>query len=199
MITGRPKKPVILPEEIREQLGAIVNSRSSPHGLVRRARIVLLAADGVSNNAIAERVGISHQMVCHWRQRYLQQGLTGLHDELRPGRPRSISDEEVATLVRKTLETKPRDGTHWTVRTVAKDSELSRTTVHRIWQAFGLQPHHQRHFKLSTDPFFVEKVRHRMILPQSPGQSDGAPRNNIESTAFFYCGEPFYRFHLFAH
>jgi transposase len=159
MITGRPKKPVILSKEVREQLGAIVNSRSSPHGLVRRARIVLLAADGISNNAIAERVGISHQMVCHWRQRYLQQGLAGLHDELRPGRPRSISDEEVATLVRKTLETKPRDGTHWTVRTVAKDSELSRTTVHRIWQAFGLQPHRQRHFKLSTDPFFVEKVR----------------------------------------
>jgi putative transposase len=159
MITGRPKKPVILPQEIREQLGAIVNSRSSPHGLVRRARIVLLAADGISNNVIAERVGISHQMVCHWRKRYLQQGLAGLHDELRPGRPRSISDEEVATLVRKTLETKPRDGTHWTVRGVAKDSELSRTTVHRIWQAFGLQPHRQRHFKLSTDPFFVEKVR----------------------------------------
>ena len=159
MITGRPKKPVILPQEIREQLSAIVNSRSSPHGLVRRARIVLLAADGISNNAIAERVGISHQMVCHWRKRYLEQGLSGLHDELRPGRPRSISDEEVATLVRKTLETKPRDGTHWTVRTVAKDSELSRTTVHRIWQVFGLQPHRQRHFKLSTDPFFVEKVR----------------------------------------
>ena len=112
MITGRPKKPVILPQEIREQLSAMVNSRSSPHGLVRRARIVLLAADGISNNAIAERVGISHQMVCHWRKRYLEQGLSGLHDELRPGRPRSISDEEVATLVRKTLETKPRDGTH---------------------------------------------------------------------------------------
>jgi len=77
---------------------------------------------------------------------------------LRPGRPRSISDEEVASWsVRPLNET--RDGTHWTVRTVAKDSELSRTTVHRIWQAFGLQPHRQRHFKLSTDPFFVEKVR----------------------------------------
>jgi putative transposase len=159
MITGRPKKPVILSEEVREQLGAIVNSRSLPHGLVRRAHIVLLAADGISNNAIAERVGISRQMVCYWRKRYLQQGLAGLHDELRPGRARSISDEEVATLVRRTIETKPRDGTHWTVRAVAKDSELSRTTVHRIWQAFGLQPHRQRHFKLSTDPFFVEKVR----------------------------------------
>jgi putative transposase len=98
-------------------------------------------------------------MVCHWRKRYLQQGLAGLHDELRPGRLRSISDEEGATLVRKTLETRPRDGTHCAVWTVAKYFELSRTTVHRIWQAFGLQPHRQRHFKLSTDPFFVKKVR----------------------------------------
>jgi len=130
-----------------------------PHGLVRRACIVLLAADGLSNNTIANKVGLSHQAVCQWRKRYLQQGLEGLNDEMRPGRPRSISDEEVAMLVRKTIESKPQDGTHWTIRTAAKETELSRPTVHRIWQAFGIQPHRQRHFKLSTDPFFVEKVR----------------------------------------
>lgn len=168
MITGRPKKPIILSEEEREQLTAIANSRSLPYGLVRRANIVLLAADGISNNTIAERVGISRQGVCYWRKRYFQQGLTGLHDELRPGRPRSISDEEVAVLVRKTLETKPHDGTHWTIRTVAKETELSCTTVHRIWRAFGLQPHRQRHFKLSTDPFFVEKVRDIVGLYLNP-------------------------------
>ena len=159
MITGRPKKPIVLSDEEREQLNAITNSRSLPHGLVRRARIVLLDADGVSSNAIAERVGISHQSVCQWRKRYLKQGLAGLHDELRPGRPRTVSDDEVALLVRKTLETKPSGGTHWTIRTVAKETELSSTSVHRIWRAFGIQPHRQRHFKLSTDPFFVEKVR----------------------------------------
>ena len=159
MITGRPKKLIVLSEEEHEQLSAIANSRSLPHGLVRRARIVLLDAEGISSNAIADRVGVSRQSVCNWRKRYLQQGLAGLHDELRPGRPRSVSDEEVAVLVRKTLETKPQDGTHWTIRTAAKDTELSCTTVHRIWRAFGLQPHRQRHFKLSTDPFFVEKVR----------------------------------------
>jgi putative transposase len=159
MITGRPKKPIVLADEEYEQLSAVINSRSLPHGLVRRARIVLLAADGVSNNDIAVRVGLSHQTVCQWRQRYLQQGLAGLYDELRPGRPRSVSDEEVARLVRKTLQTKPESGTHWTIRTVANDTGLSRPTVHRIWRAFGLQPHRQRHFKLSTDPFFVEKVR----------------------------------------
>jgi putative transposase len=159
MITGRPKKPIILANGEREQLSAVVNSRSLPHGLVRRARIVLLAADGISNNDIAGRVGLSHQTVCQWRQRYLQQGLEGLYDELRPGRPRSVSDEEVARLVRKTLQTRPENRTHWTIRTVAGETGLSRPTVHRIWQAFGLQPHRQRHFKLSTDPFFVEKVR----------------------------------------
>lgn len=168
MITGRPKKPIILSEEEREQLSAIVNSRSLPYGLVRRARIALLAAEGIPNCTIAERVGLSHQIVCKWRQRYLKQGLPGLHDELRPGRPRSISDEEVAMLVRKTLETKPRDGTHWTIRSAAKDTELSRPTVHRIWRAFGLQPHRQRNFKLSTDPFFVEKVRDIVGLYLNP-------------------------------
>jgi putative transposase len=168
MRTGRPKEPIVLSEEEREQLNSIANSRSLPHGLARRARIVLLAADGMPNVAIAERVNISPQMVCKWRKRYLRQGLAGLHDELRPGRPRSVSDEEVAMLVRKTIETKPPDGTHWTIREVAKDTKLSRPTVHRIWQAFGLQPHRQRHFKLSTDPFFVEKVRDVVGLYLNP-------------------------------
>ena len=168
MITGRPKKPIILSDEEREQLTAIANSRSLPHGLVRRASIVLLGADGISNNSIAERVGVSRQSVCYCRKRYLQHGLSGLQDELRPGRPRSVSDEAVALLVRKTLETKPRNGTHWTIRAVAKEAELSNTTVHRIWRAFGIQPHRQRQFKLSTDPFFVEKVRDIVGLYLNP-------------------------------
>jgi putative transposase len=168
MITGRPKKPVVLSGEEHEQLSVIAKSRSLPHSLVRRARIVLMAADGVSNNTIAERVGLSHQTVCQWRQRYLQYRIAGLYDELRPGRPRTVSDEEVAELVRKTIQTKPENGTHWSIRTVAKDTGLSRPTVHRIWRAFGLQPHRQRHFKLSTDPFFVDKVRDIVGLYLNP-------------------------------
>ena len=168
MRTGRPKKPISLSEEEREQLSAITKSISLSHGLVRRARIVLLAAEGMQNRIIAERVGLSPQMVCKWRKRYLEQGLPGLHDELRPGRPRSISDEEVAMLVRKTIETRPQDGTHWSIRAAAKDTQLSRPTVHRIWRAFGFQPHRQRHFKLSTDPFFVEKVRDIVGLYLNP-------------------------------
>ncbi len=141
------------------QLRSIACSRALPHGLVQRARLVLMAAEGLSNAAISEKLQLSPQSVCKWRQRYRHQGLAGLHDELRPGRPRTISDEKVAALVRKTLQTRPGDSTHWTVRAAAQKTRLSATTVHRIWQAFGLQPHRQRHFKLSTDPFFGEKVR----------------------------------------
>ena len=168
MRTGRPKEPIVLSQEEREQLSGIANSRSLPHGLARRAQIVLLAADNVPNHAIADKVGVSPQTVCKWRKRYLKQGMTGLHDEMRPGRPRTVSDEEVAMLVHKTIETKPADGTHWTIRAVARETELSRPTVHRIWRAFGLQPHRQTHFKLSTDPFFVEKVRDIVGLYLNP-------------------------------
>jgi putative transposase len=168
MKAGRPKTPIILSHQEHAQLKSMVCSRSLAHGLVTRARIVLMAAQGATNREISEKVDLSPQMVCKWRQRYLQQGLSGLHDELRPGRPRSISDEKVAFLIRKTLNTKPKDGTHWTIRSIAKETKLSRPTVHRIWKAFGLQPHRQRHFKLSTDPFFVEKVRDIVGLYLNP-------------------------------
>ena len=168
MKTGRPKTPIILSDQEQEQLRTMVNSRSLPHGLITRARIVLMAAEGATNNEISEEIGFSHQIVCKWRQRYLKQGLSGLHEELRPGRPRSISDETVALLVRKTLNTKPKDGTHWTIRSIAKQTHLSHPTVYRIWRAFGLQPHRQHHFKLSTDPFFVEKVRDIVGLYLNP-------------------------------
>ena len=168
MRTGRPKKPIILSDQEHEQLTSIVRSRSLPHGLVTRAQIVLMAAEGVTSNEVAKKVGLSAQSVCKWRQRYLQQRISGLHDELRPGRPRSVSDEQVATLIRKTLNTKPKKGTHWTIRSMAKETELSRPTVHRVWKAFGLQPHRQRHFKLSTDPFFVEKLRDIVGLYLNP-------------------------------
>jgi putative transposase len=168
MRTGRPKTPIILSKEEHEQLKSMVNSRSLPHGLVNRAQIVLMAAEGATNPAIAQEVKLSLPAICKWKQRYLRQGLSGLHDELRAGRPRSISDEKVAVLIRKTLQTSPQDGTHWTIRSIAKQTKLSRPTVHRIWQAFGLQPHRQRHFKLSTDPFFVEKVRDIVGLYLNP-------------------------------
>ena len=168
MRTGRPAVPIVLSEQEEKQLKSIVSSRSLPHGLVSRARLILMAAEGASNRCIAEELGFSMQTVSKWRQRYAHQRISGLHDELRPGRPRSVSDEKVARLIRKTLHTKPKDGTHWTIRSIAKETKISRPTVHRIWSAFGLQPHRQRHFKLSTDPFFVEKVRDIVGLYLNP-------------------------------
>jgi len=159
MAMGRPKAPLVLTAEQQKQLEGIVRSRTLPAGLVKRARIVLLSAAGKANQEIAQQLGLTNATVGKWRRRFLEQDVTGLHDELRPGRPRSVSDERVARLVRKTLETKPQDGTHWTVRQIAAETRLTKSTVHRIWQVFGLEPHRQRHFKLSNDPFFVEKVR----------------------------------------
>src|SRR5712691_3967473 len=136
MNLGRPKVPLQLDREQREQLEAMASSRSLPHGLVTRVRIVLLSADGFSNQAIAARLRLNQVTVGHWRRRFVQLGLPGLHEELRAGRPRSIPDERIATLIRRTLRTKPRNGTHWSCRSLAAETHLSKSTVHRIWRAF---------------------------------------------------------------
>ncbi len=168
MRLGRPMPPVDLTDGQREQLQALTASRAFSHGLVRRARIVLLAAEGVTNMAIAKTLHLSNPTVGKWRRRFLDQGIEGLYEELRPGRPRSISDERVAEAIQKTLKSKPPDGTHWSCRTLAEATGLSKSTVNRIWRAFALQPHRQKHFKLSTDPFFVEKVRDIVGLYLNP-------------------------------
>ncbi len=126
MVMGRPLAPLDLTESDREQLESIANSRSLPHGLVRRAEIVLLAADGWPNEAVAAAVGVTRATVGKWRQRFLKNRLTGLHDELRPGAPRSISDEQVAEVVYKTLKTKPKDETQWSVRSMGEEAGLSK-------------------------------------------------------------------------
>jgi len=161
------KQAVVLSAEERAQLKSIEDSRSMPHGVVRRARIVLLDADGLSNRAIAERVGTSVVTVSTWRQRYLKRGIQGLHDELRPGRPRSISDERIAELLQKTIE-KPADATHWSCRRFSIETGVSKSAVQRVWSEFGLKPHRWKETKLSTDPFFVEKVRDIVGLYLNP-------------------------------
>ncbi len=171
MAMGRPKAALVLNPQQRERLESLASSRSLPAGLVRRARIILLSAAGKTNMQIARQMGLTNATVGKWRRRFLEQDVSGLHDELRPGRPRPISDERVARLVRKTLETKPKDGTHWSVRQIAEQTRVSKSTVHRIWQAFGLEPHRQKHFKLSTDPFFVEKVRDIVGLYLNPPEN----------------------------
>ena len=168
MVLGRPIPPLLLTAQVQEELQTWSRSRTLPHGLVRRAQVILLAAEGLSNKTIGQRVGLSGSMVGMWRKRFLAQGLAGLYDEPRPGGPRSIDDEQIAALIRKTLKTKPADGTHWSCRSIAAETELSKSTVQRVWQAFGIQPQRQKHFKLSTDPFFVEKVRDIVGLYLSP-------------------------------
>jgi len=120
MAMGRPKAVLVLDAELREQLETLVNSRSLPAGLVRRAKIILLSASGKTNREIARQLETSKVTVSLWRCRFLQHGMSGLYDELRPGRPRPISDERVAQLVRKTLKTKPKDSTHWSIRQIAR-------------------------------------------------------------------------------
>ena len=160
MPRGRPLPPLTVSPDTRAELASMARSRSLPAGLVQRARIVLLCAEGLDNTTVAERVGVSRQTVGRWRERFRLQGLMGLYDEHRPGRPRTLSDDALMTLLRKTLEESPPGGaTHWTCRTMAEATGVSKSTVQRIWHAFHLQPHRQKHFQLSTDPFFVEKVR----------------------------------------
>jgi putative transposase len=168
MRTGRPKSVLVLSTEEREQLQALVRSRSLPAGLVRRAKIVLHAADGEANSAIAKRLKLAEATVGKWRRRFVSHRLQGLHDELRPGRPRSLEDEAVAELINRALHTKPVAATQWSVRSFAQATKVSPSMAHRLFKLFGLQPHRQKSFKLSTDPFFVEKVRDIVGLYLNP-------------------------------
>jgi len=168
MALGRPKASLELTPEDRNQLKSLASSRSLPHALVVRAQIVLLSDTGMTNVAIARQLRIGNDTVGKWRRRFIERGIQGLHDELRPGRPRTIDDERVAELVNKTLQTTPDNSTHWSCRTIGEEMGVSKDSAHRIWRAFGIKPHRQKHFKLSTDPFFVEKVRDIVGLYLNP-------------------------------
>lgn len=159
MARGRPKARLIVSPSERKQLEQWARRRKTAQALATRARIVLRCASGMQNIDVAEELDVSKQMVGKWRQRFIDRRLGGMLDEPRPGTPRKISDEDVERVVVQTLETMPRDATHWSVRSMAKKTGISRTTVHRIWRAFSLQPHRSETFKLSKDPLFVEKVR----------------------------------------
>ena len=165
---SRPNAVVVVSAAEAEQLGAIARSRSLPHSLVRRARIVLMSAQGVANQIIAERCGVSVPTISNWRRCWRERGVAGLHGELRPGRPRSYDDERVAALMHKVLHSRPPNATHWSVRSVAKETAIPKSTVARYFALFGVQPHRSKSFKLSTDPFFVEKVRDVVGLYLNP-------------------------------
>ena len=155
---GRQRTPIQLTEPERTVLEKHARRRKSSHQLAYRSRIVLLAEQGVTDGAIAERIGKTRETVGLWRRRFIELRMEGLYDEPRSGAPRTVSDEKVDEVVRLTLEETPSGATHWSVRLMSKRVGLPPTTIHRIWQAFRLQPHRVDPFRLSNDPRFVDKV-----------------------------------------
>jgi transposase len=160
--------PVELTDDERARLEVWTRRRTSAQALALRSRIVLLAAEGLNNTEIAGRLGVHRNVAGKWRSRFVEHRLDGLTDEPRPGRPRTVSDAQVEEVIVKTLETTPRDATHWSTRSMAKEVGLTQSAVQRIWKAFGLQPHRQQTWKLSKDPQFIDKVRDVVGLYLNP-------------------------------
>ena len=168
MRTGRPRTLLMLTADERERLDSLAHrSRSAPH-VARRARIILACAEGRATTTVAKRLHVSATTVCKWRSRFVSDRIDGLYDEPRPGTPRQIGDDQIEAVIVRTLETTPRGATHWSVRDMAKASGVSRSTVNRIWRAFGLQPHRTETFKLSKDPLLIDKVRDIVGLYMNP-------------------------------
>jgi transposase len=168
MRTGRPKSPLILSPPERQRLEQLAARRQTAQALALRARIVLLCAAGHHNTAVAARLQVTVQTVGKWRARFVARRLDGLLDEPRPGAPRRITDADVERVIALTLETTPKDATHWSTRGMAGVTGLSQSAISRIWRAFALQPHRTETFNLSQDPLFIEKVRDIVGLYLNP-------------------------------
>jgi transposase len=165
-------EPVVLSDDERETLERWARRPKSAQSLALRCRIVLACADGGHVYEVGERLGVDPHTVGKWRRRFLADRLEGLHDEPRPGTPRTVSDDDVEAVIVKTLEETPVDATHWSTRSMARATGMSQSAVSRIWRAFGLKPHLVDTFKLSPDPLFVDKVRDIVGLYINP--PDGA-------------------------
>jgi transposase len=168
MLPGPRLKPFLIPSEDQSRLTAWSRRAKTAQALATRARIVLLAGQGMSNSAIARQLPATLKTVGKWRQRYLDLGVEGLLDEPRPGTPRKLSDEQVERVLTRTLESQPDGATHWSTRDMAKACGLSQSSIGRIWRAFSLAPHRSESFKLSKDPLFIEKVRDIVGLYLNP-------------------------------
>jgi transposase len=162
---------VVLSDREREVLERWARRPKSAQALALRCRIVVAAADGESSKEIAARLGCNRSTVGRWRGRFAERGLDGLHDEPRPGKPRSISDDDVERVIVKTLEQQPAGATHWSTRSMAHATGMSQTAVSRIWRAFGLKPHQTEAFRLSPDPQFIDKVRDIVGLYLNPPEA----------------------------
>ena len=157
---GRPRRPLFVSDEDRRVLEQVARRRTSAQVMAQRARIILRCLEGGTDAEVARDLGVWPQTVGKWRNRYIDGGLQALSDKDRPGQPRKITDGHVDAVIRQTLEQPPPDGgTHWSTRAMAERTGLNQTAVSRIWRAFGLKPHLVDEWKLSNDPFFIEKVR----------------------------------------
>jgi len=167
-MAGRRLEALMLTDAERSELTALASRPKTAQALAQRARIILACAEGLENKAVSRQLGVHAMTVGKWRRRFLDQRVEGLRDEPRPGTPRTIDDARIEAVITRTLESQPDDATHWSSRGMARDSGLSVSTVQRIWRAFGLKPHRQETFKLSTDPDFVAKVRDVVGLYMAP-------------------------------
>ena len=168
MRLGRPVAPIVLTTDERETLERWARRPTTAQALALRARLILRCAGGETATAIARDVQVTKQMVGKWRGRFLARRLDGLLDEPRPGVARKITDADVERVLTTTLESAPRDATHWSTRSLAKQCDMSQTAIARIWKAFALQPHRVETFKLSKDPLFIDKVRDIVGLYMAP-------------------------------
>ena len=166
--TGRPTAKLVLDPDEREYLERQVRRRGVARSMSERCRIILRCADGLPSKTVAAELGVHEHTVGKWRRRFLKDRIEGLLDEERPGRPRTIDDDQVAAVIERTLRSTPADATHWSIRSMGAATGFSHTTIRRIWTAFGLQPHRSETFKLSSDPLFVDKVRDIIGLYLSP-------------------------------
>jgi transposase len=156
----RHHKPVLLTEDERRTLEQWARRPKTAQRLALRSRMVLACAEGLPNRTVAKRLQVSSNSVCKWRERFRVRRLPGLTDEPRPGAPRKATDDRIVDVITRTLEGPPAQAaTQWTTRSLADVAGLSKSTISRIWQTFGLQSHRLDTFKLSADPQFVEKVR----------------------------------------
>jgi transposase len=167
-VRGPSAARIGLTDAERAELEGWVRRRTSAAGLALRAKIVLAAAQGGTNAELAQRLGVDRGTIRKWRNRFAEQRCDGLLDEPRPGRPRTVEDTQIEELITATLESAPRDATHWSTRSMAQHLGMSQSTVSRVWRAFGLAPHKQDSWKLSKDPLFVEKVRDVVGLYLNP-------------------------------
>jgi transposase len=165
------RTPLNVTDEERDELRRLAKRPSTPQALATRCRVVLLDEQGMTYAAIGAKLNMREQTVLKWRRRFLQQRLAGLYDKPRPGRKRTITDDTIAEVLRMTLEEKPPDATHWSLRSMEAASGVSRSSVNTIWRAFNLQPHRSETFKLSKDPNFIEKVRDIVGLYMSPPEN----------------------------